>query len=379
MMQVYQGSSLARDARIAVNEALETIPVTVTPALVLAFFSTAQDGGQVAQALVERFGSIPIVGCSTAGEHLNGEHYNGALVVMALCSERLECAYEVIEGISQAGEQEVRRGVDRLFDGLRMDRARFRAQEYFALLLIDGLSMREEFICAQVAEALDGISLLGGSAGDDLRFESTCVLAGGRVYTDAAVVLLARAGEGVQVLKHQHFKVTPASLVITGADVAKRRVYEMDGYPAAQAYASVLGVRRDELTDEMSFMHPLIFQCQGQLYVRSVMKINEDDSIDFYCGIEEGMVLDVASHEDMVEVFEAALRGVKAQAIIGFNCILRALESKQRQEHDQIGQVLKRCAPHSIAFDTYGEQLNGLHINQTFVALALGVSTSQEV
>ena len=47
------------------------------------------------------------------------------------------------------------------------------------------------------------------------------------------------------------------------------------------------------------------------------------------------------------------------------------MESDRTDSHEDICQVMNRRSRHVIGFDTYGEQLDGLHINQTLVALAL--------
>ena len=54
------------------------------------------------------------------------------------------------------------------------------ASSSFALLLIDGLSIREEPVVSSLYSALGDIPLFGGSAGDDLKFEQTwvCMTAG---------------------------------------------------------------------------------------------------------------------------------------------------------------------------------------------------------
>ena len=374
-MIVHQGSSTLTDAAQAVEQATASWPATASPQLVIAFSSTAQDPQTLASALYARWPAATVIGCSTAGEHLSGQHFNGALVLMGVESSQLRWEAALIPDVLACDEAQARQVVDELMARHGLDRDAFSTRDLFALLLIDGLAMREEQVTAHIADALDGIPLLGGSAGDDLRFERTFVLHQGRAHQGAAVLILGRSQVPFTLIKHQHFTTTSPSLAITRADVAARRVYEMDGYPAAQAYARALGVARHELTDALTFMHPLIFPCEGQLYVRSIMKIHEeDDSISFYCGIEEGMVLRVAGHEDMADALERALEGVQAELIIGFNCILRALEAGQRQQHEIICQAMARHARHVIAFDTYGEQLNGLHINQTFVALALHAS-----
>ena len=88
------------------------------------------------------------------------------------------------------------------------------------------------------------------------------------------------------------------------------------------------------------------------------------------------MVLEVGGHREMETEFINTFSQLKSELgdiefILGYNCILRALEAEQRELHDELGAILSATANHVIGFDTYGEQLNGLHINQTLVALAL--------
>ena len=84
------------------------------------------------------------------------------------------------------------------------------------------------------------------------------------------------------------------------------------------------------------------------------------------------MVLEIADHEEMVHALSQDLEdGDPADFMIAFNCIQRAMESDRTDSHDDICQVMNRHSRHVIGFDTYGEQLDGLHINQTLVALAL--------
>ncbi len=83
------------------------------------------------------------------------------------------------------------------------------------------------------------------------------------------------------------------------------------------------------------------------------------------------MVLAIGGHhaiDDSLEKHFAELKEV--DFMFGFNCILRALETSNEDKHSELGGILSKYAPKYIAFDTYGEQLNGLHINQTFVAVA---------
>ena len=374
-MEVLEGSSLATEADRAVAEAVAAWPAGSAPDMILVFSSPVRPAAAVAHALATRFPAAQIVGCTTAGEHLSGAHTHGGLVVTGLASPKLRWSTALIEGLASIDEAGVRAAVDGLFARLGVERTSFDPKHYFCLFFVDGLSGAEERVTPLVADALDGISLLGGSAGDDLAFRKTEVICGGRAVAGAAVLALCETTLAFHILKHQHFLPTGRSLAITKADVAGRRVYEIDGQPAALAYARALGVSRDQLSDAVTFENPLAFQFQHQLYVRSIQKIHDDHSISFYCAIEEGMVVDIGAHEDLVPALAAEL-GAAAGArpfdlVIGSNCILRALETETRKAHGPVGELFQKFSKHMIGFDTYGEQLDGLHINQTLVALAL--------
>ena len=64
-------------------------------------------------------------------------------------------------------------------------------------------------------------------------------------------------------------------------------------------------------------------------------------------------------HEDLGEV----------EAVLGFDCILRYIEMEQGQMLSPVSNLLR--ANKVVGFNTYGEQHGGLHVNQTFVGLAL--------
>lgn len=376
-MKVCEGFSASPDAQQAVSEATEDwgTEQASTLDMVFAFCSTKQDVNVVAAELQRRFPQASVAGCTTSGEHLSGRHHNGALVVMGIESPRVRWSAKMVVELKSFDEDRATTAVDGLFADLGVQRESVDPAKMFCLLFIDGLSMQEERVSAILAECTEGIPLIGGSAGDDLAFAETRVMTAGVAKSDAAVLVMGYSERPFEVLKHQHFTTTPNSLVVTKADAESRRVYEFDGLPAAQAYARALGMAREDVTEQVTFLHPVTFLCQGEIYVRSIQSIDpEDDSITFYCGVEEGMVLDIGGHEPMVEALEGDLAPLVerggADLLIGCNCILRALEAEGKELHDEVGAGWARLSDHSIGFDTYGEQLNGLHINQTLVALA---------
>lgn len=377
-MHIVQGSSHLTDGEAAVAEATAGWPSgEAAPEVVFAFCSTAQPAPAVARALSSRFPSSLVVGCTTAGEILSGSHYNGSLVAMGLSSPDLRFSAALVPDLGNVTSESLRATVDGLFARLGFSREALDPARHFALLFIDGLSRKEEVFVSLLDDALEGLPLAGGSAGDDLRFERTEVFVGGECASDAAVVVVGRSELPFALLKHQHFRRTPRSLVITSADPEKRVVREMDGLPAVEAYARALGVRPEEVDEELASVNPVTLRVDGELFVRSVQRILPDGGLVFYCAIEEGMVLEIGGHEDMRHSLEDELRSFASslgapQLFLAANCILRSLEATKRGLRDDLARVLDTAFPNVVGFDTYGEQTGGLHVNQTLVGIAFG-------
>ena len=62
----------------------------------------------------------------------------------------------------------------------------------FGLLLIDGLCRCEEAVISAIYAGLDDVPVVGGSAGDALRFGVTQIICDGRAYANAAALLLVQ-------------------------------------------------------------------------------------------------------------------------------------------------------------------------------------------
>jgi len=245
----------------------------------------------------------------------------------------------------------------------------------FGFFLVDGLSMLEERVISFIYSQFSGVSIIGGSAGDDIKFKSTEVYWDGRFVSDAAVFTIFETTLPFYTFKTQHFQPTGGKLVITDADPANRRVIEIDGEPAARKYAEILGLKIDKLTPMVFSNHPLMLKIGGEYYVRSIQKVNEDESLSFFCAIDNGLVLSVAEGIGLVENLENQLSEIKKRIpnlkfILGCDCILRRLEIKEKKLTDDIGRIIKDYP--LLGFSTYGEQYNSIHVNQTLTGIAIG-------
>jgi hypothetical protein len=158
-------------------------------------------------------------------------------------------------------------------------------------------------------------------------------------------------------------------------------VTEIDGLPAAEAYARLAGTDVEHL-DASSFAgSPVMVMINGSEYVRSIRRANPDGSLTFYCAIEEGLVLRIGRGQDLVGNLERTLAGIREtlgepQLIIGCDCILRKVEMDRDGTTDGVGAVYRDNRV--VGFNSYGEQYRGLHVNQTFTGVAIGGPPSRD-
>ena len=337
------------------------------------FCSSDYDLDALADELNRLFGSVPLIGCTTAGEigsagyrtqSLSGVSFSaGAGAVVAGCLPDLE-HFEAARG--QTFVQELLQ---------QLDKHVTKNSRAFALLLIDGLSVREEPVVRVLQGSLGSIHLCGGSAGDDLKFASTKVFHDGAFRENSAVLLLVSTPLPIRIFKTQHFISENERLVVTDADAENRIVKEINGLPAAEEYARVLGISVEDLTPDHFAATPVVVVLDGTDYVRSIQKVNPDGTLTFFCAIEDGIVLRVAHCGDIYANLEETfdnLRGEIGQPALtlGCDCILRNLEITQKHLKDKVGELFQRH--NTVGFSTYGEQFGGVHINQTFTGIAIG-------
>lgn len=379
--RVLRGGSQLSDEQQAVRE-LHALIGGPDTAFAVIFCSPQYDLDIVAAALRECFGDTPLFGCTTAGEITPFGYIAGGICGIGFPREDFVVTSVLFEDLAnfelsattektRAAAAERDRAVNIAF---QQSAATLKG---FALLLVDGLSVREEQLVSAVANALGDTPLVGGSAGDDLNFGRTWVLYDGRFVSNAATLLLVTTPRRFSVFKTEHFLETDRKVVVTRANPADRVVTEINGEPAAFEYARIVGINGGPLTPRTFAAHPLMVRVGGQYHVRAIQKVNADNSLTFFCAIDEGLVLTVAESVDVVQDLENLFVRIghevgELDLIIGCDCVLRNLEIEQRAQKQVVSELFMRNGV--IGFCTYGEQFNSMHVNQTFTGIAIGTS-----
>ena len=375
MLNVKMGASQASDPEEAVQELFAAINQPgITFALFYASFEYDKEG--LERALNQAFSGTPLIGCTSASEISLAGYNKGSLIGLSVASDAFTVATERIENLSEFQMAQAGEAVQGLHDQFKQKGISVSKDNTFGFLLIDGLSSQEEVVVDAINRHLGGIQFFGGSAADGDRFDATYVYHDGAFHANSALFSLIQTNYPFAVFKTEHFHKVEEDIVVTEADVARRIVYEINGLPAAQEYARVMGLSDvGEFSETMFATHPVALSIGGENFVRSIMKINDDNSITFACAIDEGIVLSVAKADDLVEDIQEAMDGIRMkigqpQLILGCDCFFRSLEIEEKNIGDEVGKIL--ADNNVFAFSTYGEQYNGMHVNQTFTGVAIG-------
>jgi hypothetical protein len=368
------GQSVATDTATAVAEFHRQV-WQENAQLVVFFSSSRHDADVLTAEMNRRFAGVPVVGCTTAGEIGPAGYLAGSIAGFSLPPAGFAVATGLLADLCNF---EVRHGqafAETLLRSLEERAPQAGPDNSFAFLMVDGLSIREEPVARTIQAELGKIMMFGGSAGDDLKFERTRVFHDGAFRDNAALLVLIHTTLPFHIFKTQHFVCEEERLVVTEADVAHRIVREINGLPAAEEYARLVGTDLAHLNPAHFAASPVVVVVDGTDYVRSIQKVNPDGSLTFYSAIDEGLVFRVARGVGLVDNLRRTLEEIAArigepQLLIACDCILRNLELAELGQKEAVGELFKRY--HAVGFSTYGEQFGGVHVNQTLTGIIIG-------
>lgn len=371
---VQVASSSVRDP---VSAAAELAAQLAHPHLgaVLFFCSVEYDLETLAPALQSAFAGVGVYGCTSAGEITDQGYGRGCISAIGFDSRYFAMGCALVSELDHFSLQDAQALIDRLLTTCRDARLAPVKGHTFAITLLDGLSSREELVLATLNAALGSIPQFGGSAGDDERLTDTHVYFNGQFHTKAAIVILVNTPLDFRVFSTHHMQPLAQKLVVTRSCPQTRTVYELNAEPAADVYARLVGVPLEALDRKVFALRPLGVKVGGNYFVRSIQRVNSDRSLTFYCAVETGIVMTPMTPDSLLDQvrfqLEASERLVGPPLVtLGCDCFLRRLEAELTGQEDAVSRFLQ--AHRVVGFNTYGEQFNGVHINQTFTGVVIG-------
>jgi hypothetical protein len=347
-------------------------------ALTVVFASAVHDLATLGRELTAR-GINRVIGAST-GRIISANGFEaGAVAGFHLPAGRFATADTVLEDVANVGLPELRARVRQL----RLDLGEGPGgllDHRFALLLVDAESRCEERLAAMLGMELNGMPLIGGSAGD-LYFNplghppgSTRLLYHGSAKRGAAVLCMVASASPVIAYCHNHYIQSDKKFVITDADPKRRLVREIDGRPALEVYAAACGFRRPPRESRDFAPFPLMIRIGGHYYARGMQRIYPDGALEFACALEPGLVVALGKPGDMIASLDALFATMRRQIgepelVIGVDCAARTAYMERQGLTKGIEALLLRHAV--TGFSSLGEQFNTIHANNSFTCLGV--------
>ncbi|MCA8883100.1 MAG: FIST C-terminal domain-containing protein [Rhodobacteraceae bacterium] len=362
------GVSRAADPAVALAEIGQQLR-DASPSFILLLAPGAMDPDALAAALPGALPDVAIFGSTTAGQITQQGYETDALMALAFSSDHFRVAskcFPLLAPVSMAD----------IVDATRRLSAQFQTapgHNRLALIFTDGLSKQEDMLVAALETALGDVPVFGGSAGDGLRFRRTSVLHAGQFHRNAALLLLIETDLDFCGLGFDHFQPTDKYAVVTHAIPEERLVLELNGSPAAQEYARLVGVPVNDLSPIIFAENPMLVRNQSNYHVRGIQQSQFGDGLTLLSAIDDGLVLRLGKGKEILRTLETGLSVADEQSgtpdfILGFDCYLRKLEIAHKGLADAASDCLRRHRV--VGFNTYGEQHLGVHVNQTFVGIA---------
>lgn len=349
---------------------------------VLFYCSAIYQLDELATTMTQCLKGIDIVGCTTAGEFTRDGCKEKSIVAIGFSGKYFSISAQLVESMGDFDIVNAQNTMSELIDKCSLKELAPIHENSFLLTLLDGLSTKEEQFLQTLNSATHGIPHFGGSAGDDIHSENTYVFYKNKFYQQAAIIILINTKCAFEVFNCNHIKCPTEKLVVTAADVENRTVYELNAMPAAVEYAQLLNMDIKDLTPKVFSLNPLAVKVGGQYYVRSIQKVNLDDlSLTFYCAIDVGIVLTAVEMENIFYSLNNRLEDIthrygESELVLAFDCFLRRIEVEQKELGAQVRSLY---AKYNIAgFNSYGEHLNGIHLNQTIAGVFIAGSEAKE-
>lgn len=315
------------------------------------------------------FAGVPVFGCTTAGQITPQGYEDDAVLLIALPKAHFRCASMLMSPLNPLSIKKITQDAEKLATQFQKTADWSR----LALLFTDGLSKQEDVLVAGLEAVLHDLPIFGGSAGNGLRFRDTFVFHQGKFHTNAAVMLFLETNLEFRGIGFDHFLPTEYQMVVTDALPEERVVLEINGAPAAEEYARVIGVRVEDLSPQVFAENPVLVRNNALYHVRAIQKAHENGALSFLSAIDDGLLLTLGKGQEVLRTLKEGLDvrdalGKPPNFILGFDCFLRRLEIDGKGLTREVSDIL--TTHQVIGFNTYGEQHCGVHVNQTFVGVA---------
>lgn len=290
--------------------------------------------------LKRRHPTATILGCSTAGEISGTNVLDGSVVSTAIQLEKttLSSASVFVKAPEDSREA-----------GRRLARSIDHRDLVHAFVLSDGLNINGSELVKGLAEALPaGVTVTGGLAGDDGRFEKTIVILDGEPLA-SSVAIVGFYGDSLRVGYGSLGGWDPFGPERLITRSLGNVLYELDNKSALDLYKTYLGAQAAGLP-ATGLLFPLALRADDDsktAVVRTILAVDDaEQSMTFAGDMPEGSRarLMKANFDRLIDgaagaarTSQQALGGSNSELAILISCVGRKMVLKQRVEEEVEG------------------------------------------
>jgi signal transduction histidine kinase len=220
----------------------------------------------------------------------------------------------------------------------------------------DGLNTNGEEYLKGISEIDETVTVAGGMAGDNSKFEKTYIFTEETIIDNGAV-LAAFYNDDLNVYTNYNFnwKKLGKSHVIEKSE--GNRVYQIDGMKPVDFYAEYLGEGIKDFLPAIGIEFPLVIQEDGEDIARAVLSKYDDGSLGFAGNLKEGSIVKFG-YGDVSMILKESIKQIDdihknpIEGIFIYSCMARKALLKEDVNLEIL--PLKEVAPVSGLF-TYGE------------------------
>jgi hypothetical protein len=382
MLKSVVGHSNDPDSLFAIQDVLDQCLLdlgTDIPQAGILFAAPNFEHGLILQHIQHVFPGMHLIGGTTDGEISSVMGFQeDSLTLLLFCSDEVEFYAAVGRHVSQdpiAIAQATAAGA----------LAKLTRPPQLCITIPESLTTSGVAILEGLKQGLgQKFPIIGGTTGDQWKFQCTYQFFGQEVLSDTVPILLLAGnflfGQGVSS------GWTPVGKKSLATKVQGNTLYEVDGQPVLEFYRDYLGDIRPSLEYRLAVFEPN----SSHWYMRSANGSfnQENGSINFFADIPEGAQVQVveANRDHIVSAAQTSMLqalqtypGRQPTTALFFSCTgrMRVLGTRTKEEYE----IAKACADTvttCCGFYTYGEigplqtgRVSQFH-NETFITLVLG-------
>jgi len=340
--------------------------INTTPSVLIQLFSGEnQEKIQILlDTLSKEFPHAIIITASTDGEIFHREvlQYTSLVSISTFDATQLKIAYTQESNSFQAGKE--------LAQQLCTERTKL------LISFTNGINCNGEEFLEGIYAANPKVTVSGGLAGDNAKFEK-CLIGINNQLHDSGAVAVALDSDVLCVQSLYSFGWQAIGLKHIISKSYKNRVYTIDNMSISEFYKKYLGEAATKSLPMTGIEFPLIIQKDGVELARAIVSKHDDGSFSFTGNLEEGTEVYIGIGEKqsiLADHIKNNNSSINVEAFFIYSCMAR-----RRFIPDLVHQELEpfaALAP-TAGFFTYGEFFTSkagkkpLLLNQTLTAVAL--------